>query len=473
MIKKIWFTSALCFLTGCAAGPDYQSPSLHISDIWFSAETQMTEQLTSQITEQKVVHTKWWENFNDQLLNKYIKQALANNKDINIALANLRSARASGREQASSFWPSITAGGSAGRSKKITSTSTRTNSTSNTYNANFDASWEIDIFGGNRRADQAADARIGVSQAEYHDVMLSTFSEVARTYYEARSLQKRIVNTKKNIQLLNKTLEIVQDRLNIGETSKFDLSLAQSEYQLTRARIPNLHAELKASVYSLSVLLGLPPEALLQEMERIQPLPTPPDMVPVGLRSDILRRRPDIRMAERELAAAIADLGSETASLFPKFFLTGNIGSQATLFGDLFSAGTGLWSLALATQWTVFEGGAINARIEQREAESQAALLRYEKTVLEALRDAETALMAYGQELATRARLAQGVASLKKAKILTRALYSAGEQDYLTLIDTERQLVASEDNLIISETNSITKLITLYTALGGGWEIEN
>jgi NodT family efflux transporter outer membrane factor (OMF) lipoprotein len=300
--------------------------------------------------------------------------------------------------------------------------------------------------------------------------MLSTLSDVARTYYEARGLQKRIAITEQNTQLLKETFVVIQDRLKAGEASEFDLSRAQGEYELTRARIPNLQAELRASLYSLSVLLGQPPETLLAEMQSIKPLPTPPDIVPVGLRSEILRRRPDIKVAESEFAASVADIGVETAELFPKFFLTGDIGSSARTFGDVFSAGSALWSLASMIQWSVFEGGAIRARIDVEEAESQAALASYEKSVLEALRDAESALTRYGEELETRKRLAQGIQSRRKSLSLAKQLFNAGEQDYLAVVDAERQLIDSVDDLIISETNSITKLISLYTALGGGWE---
>ncbi len=457
MIKQLLLASSILYIAGCTVGPDYHAPSLNYADKWFSSDAQKTKA--------EPINVQWWENFNDPLLNKYIAQAAENNKDLKIALANVRSARASRREDAASFWPEIGSNAAAERSK-----SSSTSSLTNTYEAGFDASWEIDIFGGNRHANDAAEARIGASEAEYQDVMLSTLSEVARTYYEARGLQKRITITQQNTQLLKETFDVIQDRLNIGETSHFDLTRAQSEYELTRARIPNLNADLKASIYSLSVLLGQPPEFLLDEMNAIKPLPTPPDIVPMGLRSDILRKRPDIRAAERELAASISDIGTETAELFPKFFLTGDIGSQARLFGDLFSGGTGIWSLASALQWSVFEGGAIRARIEQEEAESDAALAEYEKSILEALRDAETALIRYGEELETRKRLAQGVQSLKQSSVLAKELYSAGEQDYLAVVDAERQLIASEDDLIISETASITKLIALYTALGGGWE---
>lgn len=464
MIKKQILTAATICLAGCAVGPDYKAPAQGgFLDTWFSAH--------SLTISQEPINTSWWGVFEDPLLDKYIASAAENNKDLKIALANIRSARASRREEGGAFWPSIGGSGNAERSKS-SSASNAFNSGQiiNRYDATFDASWELDIFGGTRRSYEAAEARFGESTAQYQDVMLSTLSEVARTYYEARGLQKQIAITEQNTQLLKETMSVIQDRLQAGEASDFDLSRAQGEYELNRARLPNLRAQQRASIYTLSVLLGQPPEALIEEMSSVQPLPTPPDIVPVGLRSEILRRRPDIRVAERELAASVADIGAETSELFPKFFLTGDIGSQARLFGDIFTAGSGVWSLASMIQWSVFEGGAIRARIDIEKAESQAALAAYEKTVLEALRDAETALTRYGEELETRKRLRQGVESRRKSVALAKELFNAGEQDYLAVVDAERQLIISEDDLIISETNSITKLITLYTTLGGGWE---
>jgi multidrug efflux system outer membrane protein len=463
MIKKLMLTGAVLCLTGCTVGPDYATPSQSFLDKWFSSETKATSP--------EPINTAWWTIFEDPLLEKYVEIAAENNKDLKIALANIRIARATRRESSGAFWPQIGGNADADRSKSSGAASSfNGGEIRNTYDASFDASWEIDIFGGNRRAMQASNSRIDVSIASYQDVMLSTLSDVARTYYEARGLQKRIAITEQNTQLLKETFVVIQDRLKAGEASEFDLSRAQGEYELTRARIPNLQAELRASLYSLSVLLGQPPETLLAEMQSIKPLPTPPDIVPVGLRSEILRRRPDIKVAESEFAASVADIGVETAELFPKFFLTGDIGSSARTFGDVFSAGSALWSLASMIQWSVFEGGAIRARIDVEEAESQAALASYEKSVLEALRDAESALTRYGEELETRKRLAQGIQSRRKSLSLAKQLFNAGEQDYLAVVDAERQLIDSVDDLIISETNSITKLISLYTALGGGWE---
>jgi multidrug efflux system outer membrane protein len=464
MIQKPSLLILCALLCSCTVGPDYTAPQNVFSQNWSESGSAHTAEMSAE--------PEWWKAFHDPLLEKYIQQAAKQNKDIEIAFANLRSARALRREEDSTFFPHVSSSGQAQRSKSSDNLSASgSGETRNLYEAGFDASWELDIFGGNRRAAEAAEARVGSALADYHGVMLSAFSEVARNYYEIRGLQKRIAITEDNTKLLQDTLSVIQERLKVGEASEFDLTRARGEYQLTQARIPNLRADLKSSIFSLSVLLGLPPEALLQEMQEIKPLPAPPDIVPVGLRSDILRRRPDIQQAERELAASVADIGIENAELFPKFFLTGDLGTGARTFGDLFSAAGGLWSLGSLIQWSVFEGGALRARIEAKEAESDAALASYEKTVLQALADAETALTRYGQELETRKRLEEGVQSRRQSVKLARELFDAGETDYLAVLDAERELTASEDDLVVSETQSITKLVSLYTALGGGWEV--
>jgi multidrug efflux system outer membrane protein len=464
MRKHLIITTLALGLTACSVGPDYTPQKNSFLEGWFSPR--------SKHISNEEISLEWWTVFNDPLLEKYIEQAAANNKNAQVALANVKRARALRGESNAAFFPQIDSRASAGRSKSSDAVSTSGNGDiRNLYDAGFDASWELDIFGGNRRANEASDARIGSAIAEYQDVILSTFSEVARNYYEARGLQKRIAIIEDNAKLLQETFNVVDQRLEAGEASSFDVSRARGEYQLTRARIPNLQADLHASIFTLSVLLGQPPEALLQEMIAIKPLPIPPDVVPVGLRSDMLRRRPDVRIAERELAASVADIGAETSELFPKFFITGDIGPQARVFGDVFSAAGGVWSFGSLVQWPIFEGGAIRERIKVEKAESEAALAAYEQSVLSALADAETALTRYGQELETRKRLAEGVKSRRQSVALARELFDAGEEDYLAVLDAERELIASEDGLVVSETDSITKLVTLYTALGGGWAL--
>lgn len=460
----LWVMVACLFLPACSVGPDYEAKSPGFASDWFAPKS-------GNVSEEPVT-LAWWTIFQDPLLERYIQKAASNNKDVQIAQANVLRARALRAQNSATLWPWIDSDAQTTRSKGSDELANSGDAKpENLFGAGLDASWELDIFGGNRRAVEAADARLEGAKASYHDVMLSTLAEVARNYYAARGLQKRITITENNAELLKQTASLIGARLKAGEASEFDLTRARGEYELTLARVPNLKADLYASIFSLSVLLGLPPEALLEEMLAVKPLPAPPDVVPVGLRSDILRRRPDVKAAERMLAATVADIGVETAELFPKLFLTGAAGSQARVFGDVFSAAGGLWSLGALVEWPVFRGGEIRARIKAAEAQSQATLAIYDKAILTALQDAETALTRYGQELETRQRLSEGVQSRRRSVELAKALYEAGEEDYLSVLDAERELTASEDDLIISETNSIAKLIALYTALGGGWEV--
>lgn len=462
-MNKIFFILLSIGINACTVGPNYQTPQTNFMDKWFSS--------SSNIISQEPIDTQWWNVFNDPLLTNYIDQAQLNNKDLQIALANINRARAVRREAGGALLPSLNSSAVATRSKSSGANSSfNSGEIRNVFDAGFDASWELDIFGGNRRGKEAVNARLGSAEASYNDVMLSTFSEVARNYYEARGAQKRIEITKQNTDLLKQTYDIVNTRLEIGEATQFDVARARGEYETTQARLPNLQAELEVNIFSLSVLLGLPPEALLEEMQVAQALPSSPDIVPVGLRSDILRRRPDIQMAERDLAASIADIGAETANLFPKFYLTGDIGTQARSFGDLFMASAGAWSFGPSVRWSIFEGGAIRARIAIEKAENQAALAMYEKVVLEALSDVEKSLTRYGREIETRNKIEQSAQSRREAVNLAKELLDAGEVDYLAVLDAQRELTSSEDDLVISETNTITKLISLYTSLGGGWE---
>jgi multidrug efflux system outer membrane protein len=462
MSKKLLLLLSLG-VTACSVGPEYKAPNISFIDQWFSS--------SSEVISQDPIDTKWWSVFNDPLLTQYIQQAAVNNKDVQIAIANVNRARAVRQENAGTLSPTIDSSAAATRSKSSAANSSfNSGEIRNIYDAGFDASWELDIFGGNRRAIEAADARIGSAMASYNNAMLSTFSEVARNYYEARGTQKRIAINKKNTDLLKQTYGLVNARLEAGEATQFDATRARGEYEATQARLPNLEAALEVNIFSLSVLLGLAPEALLDQMKIVQALPSVPNIVPVGLRSDLLRRRPDVQMAERDLAASNADIGEETANLFPKFFITGDIGRQARNFGDLFMASAGLWSFGPSVSWSVFDGGAIRARIDVEKAENKAALANYEKVVLEALSDTEKALTRYGREIETRNKLAQSVNSRREAVNLAEVLFDAGEADYLSVLDAQRELTLSEDDLINSEAQTVIKLISLYTALGGGWQ---
>lgn len=459
-MKRLLVLSAFVFLAGCTVGPDYKAPEQSFLGKWFSRGE------NDKVVTAEEIKTDWWKVFNDPQLESYIQKAVAENKDIVSAQANVRRARALRQVEGASLLPEVDFSAQPKRSDSGAGASART-----LYETGFDASWEVDIFGGNQRSVESADARIQSAVEMQNGVMLSVLAEVARNYYEVRGVQKRIDILKENIRLQDQTYDLVVQRYKLGESSEFDVSRARGQLDLTRSRLPDREADLKTGIYRLSVLLGQPPEALLEEMTEAKPLPAPPDVVPVGLRSDILRRRPDIRRAERELAAQTADIGVATADLFPKFFLTGSAGRGAIVISDLFLASSNAWSLAALLEWPVFNGGALRAQVKVQEAEAQAALADYEQAVLVALRDAETALTRYAEKLKTRQQLAQAVESRKQSVGFARTLFTSGEEDFLPVLDAERELTSAQDELVVSETDTVLNLITLYTALGGGWEV--
>jgi len=454
-------------LSSCTVGPDYERPEQSFLDRWFSAGEEPEKTRTEEIK------TDWWTVFHDPQLEKYIQKAVAQNRELEAARANVRRARALRRETAAPFFPNLDA--DFGRTRQGTSGTTASTFSGGArrtiYDGGFDASWEIDIFGGTRRATEAADARVEEAVNNRRAVLLSVLAETARNYYEVRGLQKRTDITRKNIDLQTQTYELVGSLFKMGEASEFDLSRARGQLELTQSRLPGFNAEMKANIFRLSILLGQPPETLLEEMEKTRPLPAPPDVVPVGLRSDILRRRPDVLAAERRLAASSADIGVATADLFPKFNLTGGVGRSSSVFSDLFEPESNVFSIGQFFQWPVFQGGAIRARIKVEKAETEQAAALYEQAVLNALGDAETALTRYAQKLKTRNRLQNAVNSRRRSAELARARFNAGEEDFLSVLDAERELTSAEDELVVSETDTVLNLVALYTALGGGWDV--
>ncbi len=301
----------LLFLGACTMGPDYKRPDTH-------ADAEWAEVPSDKVGEESIEHT-WWTRFEDPVLERYIEEALRENRNLRAAGARIQRARALRRETNADFYPTLDAEG--GYSRQRASEAVTTNGGSRTrtnYQAGLAASWEIDLFGGVRRADEASEARLQLTVEERRGILLTVLAEVARNYYDIRGIQKRIDITEQNIALQTQTFNLVDRLFQLGEASEFDITRARGQLQTTESRLPELDAELKSGIYRLSILLGQPPAYLLEEMSESSPLPSPPDLVPVGQLSDIVRRRPDIRAAERELAAATADVGAATAgSLSP------------------------------------------------------------------------------------------------------------------------------------------------------------
>ena len=338
------------------------------------------------------------------------------------------------------------------------------------YQAGFDASWEIDIFGGRRREVQAASARAQSSIENYRDVMVSVIAEIARNYVELRGAQLQLAIAEKNSDIQEQTLFLVKIRQDAKITSDLEVEQAKALLERTQGSIPPLQASIRGSAYLLAVLTGQPPNALLDDLLATSPIPNPPDIVPVGLPSDLLLRRPDLRRAENDLRAATSDIGASTADLFPRFYLTGYAEPQSAKFVDLFRANSFAWSFGPTISWPVFQGGRIRSNIAAMKARRDEALARYRQAVLTALQEVETSLVGYAEHQVERERLALSVESQSRAVELARERFETGIKDFLTVLDAERQLSDVENSLALSETQVLVNLIGLYKALGGGWQ---
>ncbi|MDQ6971011.1 MAG: efflux transporter outer membrane subunit [Mariprofundaceae bacterium] len=441
-------------------GPDYHRPDFHAQD-----SGQWQSQLSTTAGMQAVEAADWWKQLNDPLLSELIAGALQENRDLGVALANIERARALRRVAGSAFYPTLDASGSAGRSKFSRQSNIVTSSgTRNTFAASLDASGELDLFGRTRRAVEAADARIQAEIEVHRGLMLSVVAELTSNYFEARGLQRQFAVTEQDIGLLREVEEIARAQSELGVTTDLELTRAIGERESFEATLPNLGAEIAARIYRISVLTGQSPEFHMQALQQSSPLPMPPDAVPVGLRSDILQRRPDV-----QLAAATAGIGVAKADLFPSFSLTGAVGSNARVFSDLFTPLTLTRSIGGVLGWPVFAAGSITPGVDVAEADAKAALAAYEQSVLLALEDGEASLMRYGKQWQTLKRLKKAEATHQQAFEIARLRYETGDENFLVILDAERALIATRNDIISSETKILTSLAQLYKALGGGW----
>jgi NodT family efflux transporter outer membrane factor (OMF) lipoprotein len=303
------------------------------------------------------------------------------------------------------------------------------------------------------------------------DVLVSLLAEVATNYIELRGLQQRLAITNNNITTQAETLELTRERSAAGLTSEIDVLRAQAQLMSTRSQVPALESLIKRSIHRLGVLLGSEPGALLAELSPEAPLPALPPEIPVGLPSDLLRRRPDVRSAERQLAAATARIGVAVADLFPRFLLTGAVGRQGDDAHDVKLGVNRYWNFGPSIQWPVFQGGRILANIKVQDARQEQAVAQYEKTVLLSLEEAENALVDYAREQERHRSLARAAESNLEAVSLSKDLYTQGLVDFLNVLDAQRALFLTQDQLVQSSQTVVLNLIILYKALGGGWEV--
>ncbi|MGH8023917.1 MAG: efflux transporter outer membrane subunit [Limisphaerales bacterium] len=459
---------------GCAVGPNYRQPGVATPAHW-------GEPLKGGETNSPSSVADWWKNFHDPELDLLIARAVKSNLDLKIAEARVREARAEYGVAVGNLLPTVDASGSYARLRQSKNQPVLGSLPippgvpfeNNVYQAGFDASWEIDVFGGKRRTVEAAKAQVAATQFGERDVLVTLLGEVARNYVDARGYQWQLKIARENIRAQEQVLAITEIRFTNGLANNLDVQQAATLLATTRAAVPTLETALQASIHRLGVLLGQPPEGLQTELSTVAPIPAAPPEVPVGLPSELLLRRPDVAQAERQLAAATANIGVAKADLFPKFYLTGVAGFQGVSADEWFTAGSQFWSLGPAVQWRIFDAGRIRANIKIQTARQEQALAAYEQIALSAFEDVENALVAYANEQVRRRSLEDAVKSSQESLRLANQLYANGLANFINVLDAERSLYQAQDALVQSDRKVSTDLIALYKSLGGGWETQS
>jgi outer membrane protein, multidrug efflux system len=451
-------------LAACAVGPDYHRPQVATPDQFVGVDA-------TQVSTQDV-EREFWKQFNDEQLNELIERALAANHDIRIAASRLREARALRGQSRLDLAPTVTA--SSGYTKTRASDRQlgplqNVDREQDFYDSGFDAFWELDFFGRVRRGVEASTAEMQSAEASVYATQVSVTAEVARNYFELRGAQQQLAVARRNADNQGETVRITTARQDAGRGTQLDSSRAQAQLSATLATIPDLESAVTRSMLRLGVLTGQQPEAVLPQLSAVRPLPTLPVAHDIGTPELLLRRRPDIRVAERNLAASTAQIGIAVGDLFPRITFLGRWGFDAVNSSDLGNAGTESFSFGPSISWAAFDLGRVRQKIQQREAAADGALARYEQTVLQALEETDASLTAYSKAIVKQQHLQASASASQEAAKLARARYENGVADFLQVLDAERTVLAAEDQLARSETQTATALLATYKALGGGF----
>jgi multidrug efflux system outer membrane protein len=463
----------LLALQGCTTvGPDYQEPDIQTPDVW-------TEKVAEQVAlgPQSSLQT-WWKVLGDPLLDELIEQARKENLDLKVAASRVRQSRtilaiARGERQ-----PLLNASATPTRSKLSDDGPLQEMAPAsgfdpgNLFELKVDAVWEIDVFGRIRRTIEAAGAGYQASVLDYRDVLVTLFAEVALAYVDVRATQQRIVFARKNTRIQRGSLTLTLDSYESGVTSKLDVAQATGNLAVTESTIPSLEISLNQSINRLAVLLGRDAGSLQAQFSAIGRVPTPTEITGIGVPADALRQRPDIRAAERLLAAQTAQIGVATAALYPRFSLGGFFGLQSTSLSNLFDSSSETWSLSAPVQYSIFNGGQVRGNIRIQDEKAQQLLLLYRNKVLRAIAEVENAITALNRNQVRVDYLRTAAAATEEAVELVNIQYQTGLTDFNNVLVTQRDLSARQDQLVAGEAEVVVDLITLYKALGGGWDAD-
>jgi multidrug efflux system outer membrane protein len=464
MRKWLVKMTALAALSGCAVGPNYHRPETPVDAQFANAGEAAFVQ--SDPLEQ------YWTGFADPVLTDLVNDALAHNFDLGAAEANLRAARAIRRLVGFDQFPTVNL--AAGYSHALQSQEQlpgldQHEREFDAAQAGFDGLWELDLFGRVRRNVEAARADVGAAAATVQDARVSVIAELVRDYCILRGLQDQLALTERNADNQQRTLKLTRTRLEAGRGNQLDTARAEAQWQTTLASIPTLQASIATTSYRLSVLTGRQPMALNARLNPQAPLPTLPALNAIGTPEQLLRRRPDVRLAERRLAASTARVGVAVGDLFPKVTFVGEVGYYAPTFGDFGQSEARTFSFGPSISWAAFDLGRVRARIGSAKAQTDQALAAYQGAVLGALEDTEGALISYGRSQTRREALQIAAAASDKAADLAQKRFEGGLIDFLEVLDAERTALSAELLLSQSRTDAATSLIAVYKALGAGW----
>lgn len=471
MIKP-WGTLLITLLLiACTVGPDYHPPQSPIAQKKWSTPT----------AENDALERHWWHQLDDKHLNELMDSIAQSNLELAIARQRLIQARALQQADYAKSGPHLNG--------KLSVTNDQISQNGRilglfpnnplfqqiplnqkVYQPGFDVSWELDVFGQNFRRNQQRNAQTTIACVTVYDTLRLLRAETARAYIQLRTAQKHIRILQNNIQLQNQTLVITRQRLNAGTNNKLDLALAKSQVKTTKAQLPQLQARVFQFASQIAVLLGHPPKHLFKQLMPGKALPKTPNKIAVGMPSDLLRRRPDIVAAERSIAAATAALGVAVADLYPKFNLVANASLESLSIEKLLQTNSSTWTLGPFIQWSLFQSGQIRANIHHKQSLQQEAFLNYEKTVLNALQEAETAIQQFKRSTQTRNAYQKAVSEHRAALALARQRYRAGEDDALAVIQSQTGLLQAEKNSVDAQSENLIQLIGVYKAVGGGWQ---
>lgn len=457
LLPSLW---CLVTILACAAvGPDYQRPDIDLPAGW-------TRQLGG-VSESDLSPNAlgaWWRTIDDPILTELIDLAVASNLELRSAESRLRQARAERSRARGALFPTLSASVNDRDQGRFASSSS--DGASELYSAGFDSAWELDVFGGLRRGEEAAAADEKAVAEDRRDVLVSVLAEVALNYTELRTFQAQLAITKRNLAKQEEALAIVQAQVSEGSATALDLESAKANAAGTRAEIPPLNESLVQAANRLSVLVGKPPGTLDSRLGPVRDLPAPAAEVAVGVPAQTLRRRPDVRAAERRLAAETARQGVAVAELYPKFVLNGSIGIESTSMSGL----SAVYDIGPRIDWPIFSAGRIRRQIDIQDEVQEQALIEYESTVLAALEEVENAITAYAEEQVRLRELDRAAAASRQASSLATARYEAGLSPFLELLDAQRTALAAEGKVVTSRGKLVSNLVRLYKSLGGGWE---